>query len=407
MRASRSRVADRFRLPWLATPSPMFRCSSAQLPIPVPARPKKASAVRLIAGSAKIRGSNLLRCQASRFNFSLDGLGLEFVDDNGADHLYFTLTGRAQYAPIEGDDTSGPLAWLPKIEIQLVNCPLTGNMRVIANYVKFLIELPKPITFDLMGCFGMEILAIGFVPQFDKFSGGTTSAMQISGQIFFAEDGGDVIETKIDFHDLFVALPAPKSFVPRIYCKGLGLSIKQGDAFELSGEVDFFDDEQVDTDASGKPIMGSGFAGNGVVQIQGMPRLTATFAFLRVSDDGKTSWKRAWFLYLEAQEMSIQIPVPEMYIREVGMGFGYRYTLTGIRTADQINDPRKLLQELKRLATTATNLSDRHQWAIDLEGPGQSPRWTIALRAMMSQATARKARSATTKGPTRPQTTKS
>ena len=39
--------------------------------------------------------------------------------------------------------------------------------------------------------------------------------------------------------DLFVALPACGEWVPRLYCKGLGLSIKQGEAFELSGEVDF------------------------------------------------------------------------------------------------------------------------------------------------------------------------
>jgi hypothetical protein len=348
--------------------------------------------VRLVRGSAKISGSNLLHCQSTRFEFSLDGLGLEFVDDNGADHLYFTLTGRARYAPLPSDSSDGPLAWLPKIEIQLVDCPLTGNMRVIARHVKFLIELPKPIKFDLLGCFGMEIRAIGFVPQFEKLTVGAgskdpTSAMQISGQIFFAEGGGDVIETKVDFHDLFVALPAKNGGgLPRLYCKGLGLTIKQGDSFELSGEVDFFENEPVDTNVNGKPIFGDGFAGNGMLLIQGLPRITATFAFLRVSPDGKTSWKRAWFLYLEAQEMSIQVPVPEMFIREIGLGFGYRYTLAGIRTADQINDPRKLLKELKRLASTQCNLSDRHSWAVDLEGPGEGARWTVALRAMMSQA---------------------
>ena len=352
--------------------------------------------VRLVRGAAKIKGSNLLRCQATRFDFSLDGLGLEFVENGNADHLYFTLSGRAKYAPIDGlDDPSGPLAWLPSIEIQLVDCPLTGNMRVIAQHVKFLIELPKKLTFNILGCFQMEIRAIGFVPQFDALRASAdpkdatpTSAMQLSGQIMFADGGGDVIETKIDFHDVFVALPERGSFIPRIHCKGLALTIKSGDAFELSGEVDFFDHEPVDKNPNGTPIFGDGFAGNGSVQIQGLPKLTATFAFLRVSSDGVTNWRRAWFFYLEAQEMSIQIPVVEIFIREIGLGFGYRYTLASIKTADEINDPRKLLQELKRLSQTQNNLSSRDSWRVDLEDPGAGARWTVALRALISETSA-------------------
>jgi hypothetical protein len=157
--------------------------------------------VRLQRGSAKIRGSNLLSCHLTRFDFSLDGIGLEFVDDGKADHLYFTLSGKAKYAPIPSDNSSGPLAWLPKVEIQLVDCPLTGNARVIAQHVKFLIELPKKVTFSLLGCFNVELRAIGFVPQFTTLKATAsptdpdpTSAMQISGQISFAEQG-DVIET--------------------------------------------------------------------------------------------------------------------------------------------------------------------------------------------------------------------
>ena len=83
--------------------------------------------------------------------------------------------------------------------------------------------------------------------------------------------------------------------------------------------------------------------------------------------------------------MSIQIPVIEVFLREVGLGFGYRYTLASIKAADQVNDIRKLLQELKRLAVTQNNLSDRRNWKIDLEPAGQSPRFTVALRAMISQ----------------------
>ena len=185
----------------------------------------KPGGVRRVRGSAKLSGSNLLRCTRSRFDFSVDGIGLEFVEDGGADHLYFTLSGRARYSPKPGDDKSGPLSWLPKVEIQLVDCPLTGNMSVIAKHVKFMVELPRPVKFDLMGCFGMEIRGIGFVPQFDKLppeNGKPPGAMQLAGQIFFAEGGGDAIETKVDFHNLYVVLPKPGSDLPRSSAKAWG-----------------------------------------------------------------------------------------------------------------------------------------------------------------------------------------
>ena len=345
------------------------------------------SNLRLVRGAAKIKGSNLLQCKPSRFEFSLDGLGLEFVDDGHADHLYFTLSGRARYAPLAGDNPSGPLAWLPNIEIQLVDCPLTGNMQVIAQHVKFMVELPKKVRFSLLGCFEMEIRGIGFLPQFDKIkdNGRPTSAMQLAGQVMFAEGGGDVLETKVEFHNLHVALPRPGTFVPRLYFKGLSIQIKQGESFALAGEVEFFNDEPVDTNPDGTPIIGDGFAGSGMIQVQGLPQISATFAFLRVRTEADQTWKRAWFLYLEAREMSIQIPVIEIFIREIGLGFGYRYTLASIKASDTINDPRLLLKELKRLSRTQGNLSKRDQWRVDLENPGEGPRWTIAFRAMISQ----------------------
>lgn len=352
------------------------------------ANPDSPGSVKLVRGSAHINGSNLLRCSSTRFNFSLDGLGLEFVDDGNGDHLYFTLSGRASYGPAPGDDPSGPLAWLPKLELQLVDCPLTGNMRIIAQHVKFLIDLPEPLKFDLIGCFGMEIRGIGFLPQFDKFldeNGNPTSAMQLAGQVFFAEGAGDVLQTKVDFHNLHVALPEKGSFVPRLYMKGLSIQVKQGESFELCGELEFFNNEAIDRTPDGKEILGDGFAGSGAIQIKGLPRMSATFAFLRVSADNKQTWKRAWFLYLEATQLSIKIPVVEVYLREIGLGFGYRYTLASIRTADEINDPRLLLKELKKLALTQGNLSQRSSWRVDLENPGEDPRWTVACRAMISQ----------------------
>ncbi len=152
--------------------------------------------------------------------------------------------------------------------------------------------------------------------------------------------------------------------------------------------MDFFNDEPIDKNPDGSPIYGDGFAGSGTVMIQGLPKLTATFAFMRVSLDGKSDWKRARFLYLEVEEMSIQIPVVEIFIREIGLGFGYRYTLAAIKASDDINDVRQLLKTLKKLALTQGNLSRRDQWRVDLKFPlaGVLPGAQSAVGAQVAQA---------------------
>lgn len=340
--------------------------------------------LRLVSGAAQIKGPKLLECRLTRFEFELDGLGLKFVDDEGGYHLYFTLSGKARYKLQSGDDSSGALAWLPGIEMQLVDCPLTGDMRVIAKHVKFLIDLPKKASFDFLGCFKMELRGIGFLPQFDGF-GETTSAMVLSGQIMFAQGTGDVVETKVDFHNLHIALPEPGSIFPRLHLKGLTVHINAGESFRLYGAVSFFDGEDIEPGIPAK-----GFTGEGELSIQGLPTFAAAFGFLRVSPDAKKTWKRAWFIYLEARELSIRMPVIQIALREVGLGFGYRYTLASFKAIDNINDPRKLLKELKRLARTQGNLSKRDQWRVDLEKEGEDPRWTIVLRALFSQVSAQK-----------------
>ena len=338
--------------------------------------------LELISGAAKLMGQRLLSCKGTRFDFSVDGLGLKFVND-GSYHLYFTVTGTARYVPLESDSKNGPLAWLPGIELQLIDCPLAGDIRVLAKHVRFLIELPKKQSFPFLGCFNFEIRAIGFAPLADVFEE-PTPAMRVSGQIEFAAKG-DAISTEIDFHDLFVGLPKPGSFVPQLYCKGLAVDIKAGGgAFELYGQVEFLEENEV---APG--ILATGFKGSGALTIKGLPKIHANFAFLRVSRDGK-NWFRAWFVYAEMRKMSLQIPVINVYLREVGLGFGYRYTLVSIKAADEINEPRKLLRKLQELSLTQNNLSRTDQWRVDLEEAGESPRWTVALRGLISQTSAAK-----------------
>lgn len=328
----------------------------------------------LVSGEAKLEGNNLLHCQGTRFQFSVDALGLKFVND-GKFHLYFTITGSAQFVLAGGDDREGALALLPKIKIDLIEAPLTGDVSVIGKHVKFLVELPKPVAFNFLGCFEMELRGIGFEPQAEVFGG--DGAMVISGQLKFAQGGGDIIDARIDLHNLHIGLPEQGSFVPRIYFKGLSVSLAISGAFKLNAVVDFIDAENE-----------KGFTGEGMVDIQGLPSMAGAFGFLRVRHNENSPWLRAWFIYLEIRKVSFVIPVVQIYLREVGLGFGYRYTLASIKAVDQEGDIRKLLKELRTLSRTQGDLSKRDRWAVDLEQPGQDPRWTIVLRAMISQTAA-------------------
>ncbi|WP_157430183.1 hypothetical protein [Actinomadura oligospora] len=328
----------------------------------------------LVQGAANLRGAKLLDCKGTRFQFSVDALGLRFVDD-GAFHLYFTVTGSAQFVLAPGDDADGPLGLLGKTRIDLVQCPLTGDARVIGKHVKFLIELPKPKSFHFLGCFEMELRAIGFVPQCEFFGG--DGAMQVTGQLKFAQGPGDTPDSRPDYHELFIGLPAPGEFVPRVHFTRLPVNLAIGAAFRLNGVVDFVDEPDQ-----------TGLIGEGVVQIQGLPTIAASFGFLRVRRGAGSPWLRAWFLYLEIRQVSFMIPVIQIYLREIGMGFGYRFTIASIKAADAENDVKKLLKTLEGLSRTQGDLSKRDRWAVDLEDAGQDPRWTIVLRAMISQTSA-------------------
>jgi len=329
----------------------------------------------LVTGSAELQMNKPLICQGTRFQFSVNALGLKFVND-GHYHLYFTLTGSAQFVPLPSDDSNGPLALLQLIRIDLVECPITGNARVLSQYVQFLINLPSPKTFSFLGCFEMEVKAIGFLPQAAVF--GDDGAMMITGQLRFAQGVGDTPNPKPDYHTLLIGLPKSGDFKPRIHFKQLAVSLDFGAAFKLTGVVNFYDDDPNKT----------GFDGEGTLAIQGLPPIAASFAFLRVRRDEMSQWLRAWFIYIELRQVSFRVPVVELYLREIGLGFGYRFTLVSIKAADREPDLRQLIGDLRKLSRTQGNLANRDQWAIDLEEPGQDPRWTIALRALIAQSSA-------------------
>jgi hypothetical protein len=334
---------------------------------------EKDGGLTLIEGKAALRGNKLLKCKSTRFEFSIEQIGISFVHE-GQFHLYFTLTGRAQFRLSDGDDREGLLALLPNITIEMVDCPLAGDVRVLAKHIRFLITLPRPKSFNLLGCFELELRGFGFLPQAEMFGG--DAAMWLSGQVKFAEGAGDSKNDKVDFHSLYIGLPEPGDIFPRLHFEQIVVDVKIADAFQLYAMVKYEDTPTA-----------RGFSGEGVIRVAGLPKLEAAFAFLRVRSNDTNAWVRAWFIYAQVSELSLMIPIVQIYIREIGFGLGYRYTLAMIKAADEERDVKKLLKGLDNLAKSQGELAKLDSWRVDIDGPGD-PRFTLVLRAMISQTSA-------------------
>ncbi len=324
----------------------------------------------LVSGGAQLKGLKPLECKPVRFRFTIDALGLKFVDD-GHIHFYFTLSGHAQFKLEPGDDPNGPLAALAQIKIPLLEVPLAGTSAVLADHVNFLPALPSTFRFQFLKAFTFELKGFGFLPSVPEFD--DDPGIKFSGQMLFSKDN-DEKSAKIDFHDILLGLPEDGESFPRLFLRELAVALKYGEAFQLTGTVEFI-----------RSKTESGFKGEGTLQIASLPQIAASFGFVRIREDVNSPFQTAWFVFLEIERIAFQIPEIQLFLREVGLGFGYRFTLAALKGADEETDITKLIKRLEELSKTAGNLSEKDQWVTDLEKPGEDPRWTIALRALFAQ----------------------
>jgi hypothetical protein len=348
---------------------------------------ERGGRLALVGATAHLdRRDQPLVCESTRFRFSLTALGMDFQTDNGH-HFYFLLTGSAQFKPSEGELPDGLLRFLPDVRIDLDAVPLAADVRVLARHISFQVALKPKKRFNLFKAFTFELRGFGFHPQCDAFGG--DPAINLSGQISFA-DTGDVQKPSIDFHGLYIAGPDPEkgSSLPRVRCDRLGVELNTG-AVRIRGSVAAVDGSLPTLfipDALPSSFKVHGFLGNGELTIDGFASMSASIGFLEV-DDG-TETKRAFFLYLQKNRLSYKIPTPvvPLFLREVGFGFGYRYTLAGIKAAENSSSSQELIKRLDEIAKRQGELANFGAWAPDVEG--SSPKVTLALRAAMSLTTA-------------------
>lgn len=327
-------------------------------------------------------------CHGTRFTLTITHLDLAFARDGGY-HFYFLVTGSIRFTPKPGELEDGLLQHFKDIEISLEQAPLTGDPRVLLKHVHFQKQLKPKKTFPLFNIFTFELRGFGFHPASPKFEG--KPALNVSGQIRFA-DIGDVMQPKIDFHELWIAPPKDGESLPRIKAEGLGIELQLAGSVKIRGAVLAVDRDTKTVEGkefAPEGYSASGFLGEGAVDIPGFCAIEASLGFLEVErDDQPGERKKAFFLFLQADKLAVEIPTPvwTFYLREAGFGFGYRYTLAGIKDAENAKSAGALVRILDDVSKRQGDLARFSSWKPDPE----KDNFTLALRGAFQPYPAKK-----------------
>ncbi|MGR9431379.1 hypothetical protein [Rhizobium leguminosarum] len=334
------------------------------------------------------KGADPIVSQTIRFALSLQKVELD-AWDFGTDgiHFWFLVTGSARFSPGSGEFTDGLLKNLSDLEIVFDKAPLTTNVSVLKRRLrdfKIAVRMKKQINF--FNLFKFELRSFGFHPEVARFA--NKPAVSISGQLNFA-DMGDAVSPKIDFHDLWIAPPKPGTSLPQIAFDGLGVEMKLGGAKVEATAVTV--DGMLPTLALDPAvhypdgITMEGFLASGRVIVDGWAPIAGAMGFLEIGKaDG--SRKHSFFVYGQAEQLSVPIPTPvcNLYLREVGFGLGFRYTFAGLVAADQVKSPEELIQVLDEVSKRQGDLASFKAWAPEIEGD----RLTLAMRALFTTQSA-------------------
>ena len=322
-------------------------------------------------------------CHSTRFTICITDIELGFAVDGGY-HFYFLIDGSLRFTPNAGEFEDGLLKFLNGVEITLTKAPLTGDASVLLKHISFQKSLSPKKTFTLFDVFKMELRGFGYHPASPVFDG-NPPAISLSGQITLGL--GDLMNPKIDFHQLWIAPPAKGESLPRIKAEGLGIELQLAGGARIKGTVLAVDKNNSPTLEGVGPagLEASGFLGSGLLDIPGWGTMEASMGFLQVNKPGQDK-KIAFFLYLQQDKIAVEIPTPfwVFYLREVGFGFGYRYTLASIREADTATSAAQLIKILDKASTTQGDMSNYTAWEPDPDGD----KFTLALKGAIQVAPA-------------------
>lgn len=322
-----------------------------------------------------------LRCEGTQFSISVTKLGLKFVEQGGY-HFYFTLTGSAEFRPNDDSFANGLLKNLSALRIVLDEAPLASDPRVLLNHIEFQVTVEPPSRTNFFDLFGFELRGVGFHPAAKEFGG--SPAFSISGQVNFT-DFGDVVTPRFDFHKMWIAPPESGKVLPRVRFDGLGVGLSLGSMAEASGTAIAVDGSLptlFKPDSLPANVTAKGFLASGSLRIQGWASMSASMGFLELEKQGVSDKRQAFFLYIQRNDMAEKIPTPigTIFLREVGYGFGYRYTLAGIAAAEKAETPRELVKVLDEISKYQGSLDDVKAWLPTFDNSAL----TLALRGLFS-----------------------
>lgn len=323
-----------------------------------------------------------IECHGTRFSLSISKLGFAFEDfgSEGGYQFYFLVTGTIAFSPKGSEFGTTFLKNLRNVKMTLTKAPLGRDMRLLLRAIDLQVTLDPKVNINLFDIFEFELRSFGFYPAAEAFDG--SPALSIGGQAKFT-DIGDVVSAKIDFHKMWIA-PPKNGPMPRVRFDGLGVSLSLKGAGTIEGTAITVDDQlpslyKPDTLPPG--ISAQGFLASGHLRLEGWGSMGAAMGFLELQGNDGTK-RSSFFLYGEAKELSEPIPTPikEIYLREVGFGFGYRYTLAGLRRADSVSTPQDLVEVLDDVSRYQNDLAKFQAWEPETVGN----RITLALRGMLS-----------------------
>ena len=302
-----------------------------------------------------------------RYRFEISALSLRYTREGAAGrHFFFEVTGAAQFQPETGEFDGGLLENLKSARVEFTRAPLSDEF---TDHLTFIVELNEPVTFEVFKIFRMEIRSFGFAPKYD-FPRTPRPALIIGGQCEFA-DIGDVVSAEIDFHRMYLGLPGAGETRPQVDFKNLRVEIRSAAGFRIGGTVATYDEDTR-----------KGFKGDGFVAIPGFPQIGAAFAFMQLRHPGH-KWKRAWFIALEASAISYQLTPLPIFLRQAGLGFGYRFTSVLLREQPNNQTLAELVEALLSALDEHQTLARIESWVEDLETEG-GPRWSIAMEAVFT-----------------------
>lgn len=334
------------------------------------------------------KGEDPIVCESTRFRFTLSKVEMSFeregTSNNGSYHFYFLLTGKARFQPRGGEFTEGLLKNFKDLEIVLDRAPLAGDGCLLMQRINFQAKVDPPRKSRFFDLFEFELRGVGFYPSSTAFNG--DPALSISGQIKFTSFG-DKFQPEIRFHELWIARPDRGSALPRVRLDGLTVGLDLGGMAEVEGTAIAVDGSLPTLVRSSLPanVTANGFLASGRLSIKGWASMSAAMGFLELRKPGYES-KLAFFFYIQENKLSVPIPTPvgEIYLREVGFGFGWRYTLAGIAEAERVSTPKDLVKVLDEVSKYQGSLDDIGAWEPTID----SATLTLAMRAMFSVSSA-------------------